>query len=149
MCKICSKLINNKDARPILLLFQEAWVTMQRVIVERLRIGWLPVQIDQTRLKQTWHPTSSRAFSNHCFDILQKDDHPLTNDHPLWVIKVGQEVGELTCLFNLEWSKSLFHDGGHCDIETSPLICFANQWTDFYVITAPVMKELRKWLMKK
>ena len=36
----------------------------------------------------------------------------------------------------------LFHDGGRCRIETSPLICRANQWTGFYIITASVMKEL-------
>ena len=35
----------------------------------------------------------------------------------------------------------LFHDGGRY-IETSPLICRANQWTGFYTITAFVMKEL-------
>ena len=29
-------------------------------------------------------------------------------------------------------------------IETSPLICSANQWTGFYMITASVMKELRE-----
>ena len=33
-----------------------------------------------------------------------------------------------------------FHDGGRYHIETSPLICAANQWTGFYVITAYVMK---------
>ena len=38
----------------------------------------------------------------------------------------------------------LFHDGGHYHIETSPLICRANQWTGFYIITASVMKELNK-----
>ena len=27
-------------------------------------------------------------------------------------------------------------------IETSPLICRANQWTSFYMITASVMKDL-------
>ena len=36
----------------------------------------------------------------------------------------------------------LFHDGGCYHIETSPLICRANQWTGFYMITALVMKEL-------
>ena len=36
----------------------------------------------------------------------------------------------------------LFHDGGRYHIETSPLICSANQWTGFYMITASVMKEL-------
>ena len=36
----------------------------------------------------------------------------------------------------------LFQDGGRYHIETSPLICFANQWTGFYMISATVMKEL-------
>ena len=36
-----------------------------------------------------------------------------------------------------------FHDGGCCHIETSPLICSTNQWTDFYMITASIMKELK------
>ena len=30
---------------------------------------------------------------------------------------------------------------GRYHIEPSPLICSANQWTRFYMITAPVMKE--------
>ena len=36
----------------------------------------------------------------------------------------------------------LFHDGDRYYIETSPLICDANQWTDFYMILASVVKEL-------
>ena len=36
----------------------------------------------------------------------------------------------------------LFHDGGRYHIEPSPFICFSNQWTGFYMITASVMKEL-------
>ena len=32
--------------------------------------------------------------------------------------------------------------GGRYHIETSPLICSANQWTSFYMIWASVMKEL-------
>ena len=35
-----------------------------------------------------------------------------------------------------------FHDGDRYHIETSPLICSANQWTGFYMITAFVMEEL-------
>ena len=35
-----------------------------------------------------------------------------------------------------------FHDGGRYHIETSPLICSANQWTGFYMISASVMKGL-------
>ena len=36
-----------------------------------------------------------------------------------------------------------FHDGGWYHIETSPLICRANQWTGFYIISASVMKRLK------
>ena len=36
----------------------------------------------------------------------------------------------------------LFHNGGRYHIETSPLVCRANQWTGFCMITVSVMKEL-------
>ena len=36
----------------------------------------------------------------------------------------------------------LFHDEGRYHIETSPLICRANQWTGFCMITISVMNEL-------
>ena len=36
----------------------------------------------------------------------------------------------------------IFHDVGPYHLETSPLICRANQWTDFYMIRTSVMKEL-------
>ena len=36
----------------------------------------------------------------------------------------------------------LFHDGGLYHIETSSLICSANQWTGFYMIVTSVMKVL-------
>ena len=36
----------------------------------------------------------------------------------------------------------LFHDEGPYHIETSPLICIANQWIAFYMIETFVMKEL-------
>ena len=36
----------------------------------------------------------------------------------------------------------LFHEGGPYDIEISPLICYAKQWTGFYMIWTSVMKEL-------
>ena len=39
----------------------------------------------------------------------------------------------------LSWRRPLY-------VETSPLICDANQWTGFYMITAPVKKELRTFL---
>ena len=38
----------------------------------------------------------------------------------------------------------IFHDGGLCYIETSPLICFANQLTGFCMKETSVMKELRR-----
>ena len=38
----------------------------------------------------------------------------------------------------------LFYDGVRYHIETSSLICSANQWTGFYIITASVMKELNQ-----
>ena len=37
----------------------------------------------------------------------------------------------------------LFRGGGPYHIETSPLICSANQWSGFYMIGTSVMKELR------
>ena len=41
----------------------------------------------------------------------------------------------------------LFRDRGRYHIETNPLICSANQWTSFYMISAPVVKEFKvlKW----
>ena len=36
------------------------------------------------------------------------------------------------------------HDGFLCHIESSPLICRANQWTGFYMIGTSVMKELNQ-----
>ena len=47
-----------------------------------------------------------------------------------------------------KWSKSinmanqLFPDGGPYNIETSPLICRANQWISFYMIWTSVIEEL-------
>ena len=37
-----------------------------------------------------------------------------------------------------------FQDGGRYHIETSLLICRANQWTGFNMITAPVLKGLKE-----
>ena len=36
-----------------------------------------------------------------------------------------------------------FQEGGHYHIEISPSVCRANPWTDFYMITASVLKGLR------
>ena len=43
----------------------------------------------------------------------------------------------------------LFHDGGCYYIETSPLICRANQLTGFYMIMASIMKELKSQYQPK
>ena len=40
----------------------------------------------------------------------------------------------------------LFHDGSPYHIETSPLICNANQSTGFCMIRSSVMKELKSCL---
>ena len=43
---------------------------------------------------------------------------------------------------NINFFASLpFHDGGRYHIETE-----SNQWTGFYMITAPVMKELNQFI---
>ena len=38
-------------------------------------------------------------------------------------------------------TRKLFHNGGPYHIETSPLICTANQWTGSYMKGTSVMKE--------
>ena len=40
------------------------------------------------------------------------------------------------------------HDGGRYHIATSPLICSANQWTDFYMITVSIIKELKIYCLE-
>ena len=42
-----------------------------------------------------------------------------------------------------QYSCQLFRDGGRYHIETSQLICGANQLTSFCMITASVMKEIK------
>ena len=37
-------------------------------------------------------------------------------------------------------SFELCYDGGSYHIETSPLVCSANQWTCFYIIETTIMK---------
>ena len=49
-------------------------------------------------------------------------------------------------IFNFSSFFFNFHDGGRYHIETSPLICSANQWTGFYLISASVVKELSNLL---
>ena len=43
----------------------------------------------------------------------------------------------------------LFHDESPYHVETSPFICFANQWTGFYTIGTTVMKELISFITSR
>ena len=43
---------------------------------------------------------------------------------------------------------NLFHDGGPYHIESSPLICYASQWTGFNMLGTSVMKELNLFLLE-
>ena len=57
----------------------------------------------------------------------------------LFSSKKIKHLQRLGCVKMIE----LFHDGGHCHIETNPLICRANQWTGFCMIGTSVMKEFK------
>ena len=52
-----------------------------------------------------------------------------------------QPKNQLTKQF-LQCNTQVFSDRGPYRIETSPLICRADQWTGFYMIGISVMKEL-------
>ena len=55
------------------------------------------------------------------------------------VAEKGEEKGSVIRVVS---NFRLFHDEGSYHIETSPLICRANQSTGFYMIGTSVMKEL-------
>ena len=59
-----------------------------------------------------------------------------------WISNVGRL--RISKLINLSCWKflSIFHDGSSYHIETSPLVCCANQWTGFYMIGTPIKKEI-------
>ena len=62
----------------------------------------------------------------------------------LILLKVfSDSINLFFALLTLSWWRPLSY-------KTSPLTCSANQWTSFYMITAPVMKELmeQSWLEK-
>ena len=44
---------------------------------------------------------------------------------------------------NITVSLTFLHDGNPYHIETSPLSCFANQWTGFGITRTSVVKELK------
>ena len=57
-----------------------------------------------------------------------------------WNRKIMNEcINHMYLLFIVGY---LFHDGDPYHIETSPLICSANQWISFYMIRNPIKKDL-------
>ena len=65
------------------------------------------------------------------------------NIEALYFIENGSvEVKHGDALVGLIGEYLLTHGVGYYCIETSPLICSANQWTGFYAIGTSVMKEL-------
>ena len=44
---------------------------------------------------------------------------------------------------NTIFGLTLFHEGSPYYIETSSLICSANQWTSFYLTETSVLKDLK------
>ena len=68
----------------------------------------------------------------------------LTNNCNTHIDQIPRSKGNQALKFRhltLSWRRPLY-------IETSPLICPANQWTSFYMITACVMKGLREHNMR-
>ena len=69
---------------------------------------------------------------------------------PPVTLKIGKnnffkKHGHVTCHLKANLVLiGLFHDGGPYQLETIPLISFANQWTGFYMIGITVIKKL-KW----
>ena len=70
-------------------------------------------------------------------------------------LEISQNSQENTCarvsilVSILPDSIELFHGGDPYHKETSPLVCFANQWTGFYMIRISVMKELKQEMKLK
>ena len=50
---------------------------------------------------------------------------------------------------HIAWTTTLFHDESPYHVETSPFICFANQWTGFYTTGTTVMKELISFITSR
>ena len=54
----------------------------------------------------------------------------------------SRPISRVYSRLHLVYSSQPFQDRGRYHIETSPLICEADQWTGFYMITVSVLKEL-------
>ena len=66
----------------------------------------------------------------------------ISNNSLILIIScIVEERLKLLCLI-FDFTSGLFLDGVSYYVETSPLICSANQWTGFYMIRTSVMKEL-------
>ena len=53
------------------------------------------------------------------------------------------QFSQKQCKWRYQQSLKLFHDGDPYHIETSPLVCFPNQWTGLYMVGTSVIKELK------
>ena len=74
---------------------------------------------------------------------------PWSRDSLEYCILSGNDIGISKRLFQSSQRSGYAHisqksdDGGRYHRETSPLVCRANQWIGFYMITASVVKELK------
>ena len=56
--------------------------------------------------------------------------------------KISKTADIVRILYARVLSLQPFHDGGPCHMETSPLICRANQWASFCMIEPLSLKSL-------
>ena len=91
---------------------------------------------------RNWNKKFEKALSSHAsfsaVILSHENYHHLEEINPIWIKRK-------LCSFVLRNNRLfyLFRDKGPYHIETSPLICRANQWTGFYMIGTSVMKELK------
>ena len=60
-----------------------------------------------------------------------------------WVSQYFSHISSCYRKGSFVWIGLALHDGSLHHIETTTLICYANQWTGFYMAETSVMKELR------
>ena len=106
------------------------------------------LELDEDEIRPVWEKKMSMRNAK------TRWDHSFNNVHRIFrktntfnsLIRTQHITGwEILVFRKILRTCQLFHDGGRYHIETSPLICSANQWTGFYMITASVMKEL-EWM---
>ena len=69
------------------------------------------------------------CWSNYIEHIIGQNCHPVETSQEMW--------------FLYDAKFDLYHNVGYYHIETSPLICIANQSTGFYMEETSVMKDLK------